>query len=751
MRIQPDSTVNLYGGVDIDITSGVEIAFKTIANQRAYFASKLVRANTPCTMVKKTGYVRLEVPGSVVKNCNYISFTNPSFDNKTFYGAITDYNYINNECVEISYIIDWWQSYMFDVTYERMGIDRQYLNETDFAKAEANPYDQSIFAFQTNESLPYDKSLEPRSYNYLMYSESFNPMTTRDGITSDGCYAMSVTQTGNVTDAVKNLFTNSCYVLIMAPVDYGEIDQAVYTKINQYRNAVTACKYGRYSAPSKNFFYGNDTNSSVVVDTTTDYKTQPHHFLWSDLSSVCEIWVIPTDMQMRMTEGGQTVLYNVMYSLMSDLTRWNCVSSIQGIYTIPRIMVDSLATETVDIYNPYTQTHSYSGEYDTDDIITFPTAFQKMRDSFYDKYAPHCQKLYTHPFSYLRVETPSGNAKEFKYEDFIEVVNDSTKSPAFRTMTIFNGVLTPMLVPRKYKEYRAFEDGTYNVFDGTTVDPQLTCEFNIDERVEIENIPAVAYMTDAYLTYLSSEYIGGRSAGDKWGRETTVKTLEAFDASKTSQFLSVVRNAIGSGINATATLSGAKNPLQSAEGYYGLSGQIPNFFGTKASMYSQMASMQNTQKADELYNGFSAFMEDTNDAYIDAAVNYSMTRPAYANNIYHPGATGDSMYTMGNKLIDFRVTYVHLREVVMMKYDEYFKTYGYNYAGMVDIPYVCRYTQNESSNDYLPHWEQVNGKNSTYIKTVDAHVTHAMLPVSQAIEGMLNKGVRMLRGEDLYV
>ena len=751
MRIQPDSTVNLYGGVDIDITSGVEIAFKTIANQRAYFASKLVRANTPCTMVKKTGYVRLEVPGSVVKNCNYISFTNPSFDNKTFYGAITDYNYINNEVVEISFVLDWWQSYMFEVTYERMGIDRQYLNETDFAKAEANPYDQSIFAFQTNESLPYDKSLEPRSYNYLMYSESYSPMETRDGITSDGCYAMAVTQTGNVTDAVKNLFTNSCYVLIMAPVDYGEIDQSVYTKVNQYRNAVTACKYGRYSAPSKNFFYGNSTNSSTVVDTTTDYKTQPHHFLWSDLSSVCEIWVIPTDMQMRMTEGGQTVLYNVMYSLMSDLTRWNCVSSIQGIYTIPRIMVDSLATETTDIYNPYTQTHSYSGEYDTDDIITFPTAFQKMRDTFYDKYAPHCQKLYTHPFSYLRVETPSGNAKEFKYEDFYEVVRDSTKSPAFRTMTIFNGVLTPMLVPRKYKEYRAFEDGTYNVFDGTTVDPQLTCEFNIDERVEIENIPAVAYMTDAYLTYLSSEYIGGRSGGDKWSREATVKTLEAFDASKTSQFLSVVRNAIGSGINATATLAGAKNPLQSAEGYYGLSGMIPNFFGTKASMYSQMASMQNTQKADELYNGFSAFMEDTNDAYIDAAVNYSMTRPAYANNIYHPGATGDAMYTMGNKLIDFRVTYVHLREVVMMKYDEYFKTYGYNYAGMVDIPYICRYTQNENSNDYLPHWEQVNGKNSTYIKTVDAHVTHAMLPVSQAIEGMLNKGVRMLRGEDLYV
>ena len=751
MRIQPDSTVNLYGGVDIDITSGVEIAFKTIANQRAYFASKLVRANTPCTMIKKTGYVRLEVPGTVVKNCNYISFTNPSFDNKTFYGAITDYNYINNECVEISYIIDWWQSYMFEVTYERMGIDRQYLNETDFAKAEANPYDQSIFAFQTNESLPYDKSLEPRSYKYLTYSNSPNPMLTSDGITSDGCYAMTTTQTVDATDAVTNLFANNCYVLIMAPVDYNEIDAAVQEKITKYKNAVTSSKYGRYSAPYDNFFYGNLVNPSVIVDYNTDYKTQSHSFLWSDMPSVCEIWVIPADMEVHVTEGSTIRIYNVMYSLMSDLTRWNCVSQIQGIYSIPRAMVDSLATETVAIVDPYAQETKYSGDYDTDDLITFPTAFQKMRDSSYDKYAPHCQKLYTHPFSYLRVETPSGNAKEFKYEDFYEVTTDNTKMPVFRTMTIFNGVLTPMMIPRKYKEYREYPAGTYTPFSATSVDPQLTCEFNIDERVEIDNIPAIAYMTDSYLTYLSSEYTGSRAAGDKWGRESTVKTLEAFDASKTSQFLSVVRNAIGSSINATATLAGAKNPLQSAEGYYGLSGMIPNFFGTKASMYSQMASMQNTQKADELYNGFSAFMEDTNDAYIDAAVNYSMAHPAYANNVYHPGSTGDPMYTMGNKLIDFRVTHVHLREVVMKKYDEYFKTYGYNYAGMVDIPYICRYTQNESSNDYLPHWEQVNGKNSTYIKTVDAHVTHAMLPVSQAIEGMLNKGVRMLRGEDLYV
>lgn len=744
MRIQPDSTINLYSGVDIDITSGVEIAFKTIANQRAYFASKLARANTPCTMVKKTGNIRLEVPGSVVKNCNYISFTNPSFDNKTFYGIITDYDYINNECVEISYIIDWWQSYMFDVTYERMGIDRQYLNETDYAKAEVNPYDQSIFAFQTSERLPYDKSLEPRSYEYLMYSgESLFPMITRDGITSDGCYAMTTPHTANTADAVHNLFTNNSFVLIMGPVDYDEISSDVQTRIDRYRNMVTAHKYGRYSAPRQNYMRGDNTltSNNVTSQASTSYTTRDPHFLWSSLASVCEIWVIPTSMYF--VENGETKY--LMDALMEDLTRWNCISQIQGIYVIPWVMVDSLATETSSTGT------GYAGNYDTDDIISFPTAFQKMRDSFYDKYAPHCQKLYTHPYSYLRVETPSGNTKEFKYEDFYEVTRDSTKVPSFRTMTLFNGVLIPMLVPRKYKEYRTFVEGTYNAFNQTNVNPQLACEFNMDERVEIDNIPAVAYMTDAYLTQLSSVYMANKAVTDDWALTRIAETAKAYDSSQTSQSIGIARNWFAGGLNAGTTIGGAKNPAQIAEGVYGATGMIPNTMSSFAGMMSQTAGFQSTLKEAQLYNGFEEIMANSPKAEEIAERHFGMTKPAFANNVYHSGATGDPMYTMGNKLIDFRVTHVHLRETVLMKYDEYFKTYGYNYAGMVDIPYVCRYTQNESSNDYLPHWEQVNGKNSTYIKTVDAHVTHAMLPVSQAIEGMFNGGVRMLRGEDLYV
>ena len=96
MYIVPSSTVNLYRGVPYD--TGRVVAFSSKAKQSAYFQRKLVQSAVPCTYVRRTGEVRLEVPLSVAKNCNYMSFVNPDFENVTWYAAIDDYEYrLENE------------------------------------------------------------------------------------------------------------------------------------------------------------------------------------------------------------------------------------------------------------------------------------------------------------------------------------------------------------------------------------------------------------------------------------------------------------------------------------------------------------------------------------------------------------------------------------------------------------------------------------------------------------------------------
>ena len=128
-----------WGSILINLLYKKRLIFSTRAKQIEYYTSKRVRQFVNCTVVRKNGVLRLEAPMSVVKDCNYISFINPAFDNKEFYGHIVNYDYVNNECTDIVYALDWWQSYMFDVTFDNMYIEREHLSEEDYQKAETNP------------------------------------------------------------------------------------------------------------------------------------------------------------------------------------------------------------------------------------------------------------------------------------------------------------------------------------------------------------------------------------------------------------------------------------------------------------------------------------------------------------------------------------------------------------------------------------------------------------------------------------
>ena len=171
MRIVPNSTISLYSGVEID--NDEQLVFSSLAGQNAYFINKRVLAEAPCTVVRKTGALRIEVsPASILNGCNYISFINPMFENKTIYARIIDYDYINNECVEITYAIDYWQTWMFDVQFEDTYIEREHLSEEDWNKAEQNPYDPTIYEFRTDENLVTSRDLE--KLNYSLSGQSNN-------------------------------------------------------------------------------------------------------------------------------------------------------------------------------------------------------------------------------------------------------------------------------------------------------------------------------------------------------------------------------------------------------------------------------------------------------------------------------------------------------------------------------------------------------------------------------------------------
>lgn len=156
-NIAPSSTITLYR--DVDIIPGQQIAFRSVSEQRTYFARKKAYELVNCSYVRKSGSLRVELPTSSVMKCDYLSFTNPSFENIVFYAVIDRCEYINNVTTEIFYSLDYFQTFCFTVNYKKSYIERQHLSVDGWNKVEANPYTNQVYEMQTSEQLASDPSM----------------------------------------------------------------------------------------------------------------------------------------------------------------------------------------------------------------------------------------------------------------------------------------------------------------------------------------------------------------------------------------------------------------------------------------------------------------------------------------------------------------------------------------------------------------------------------------------------------------
>lgn len=147
--ILPDSTITLYKGVEISSTQ--QVVFSSRANQNAYYAKRVLASNVKCTYVRKGRPIKVAIPSRIVNQANFISFTNPSFENVTFYARIMDWEYVNNQTTKITFAVDFFQSYMFDISCIRSFILRQHQSESDRTICNLNPWINNVYDMLTVE------------------------------------------------------------------------------------------------------------------------------------------------------------------------------------------------------------------------------------------------------------------------------------------------------------------------------------------------------------------------------------------------------------------------------------------------------------------------------------------------------------------------------------------------------------------------------------------------------------------------
>lgn len=125
--IVPNTDIVLCRDVPLDSSYDHTVDFTGANAQWAYFYSKrykVVSVNSYQRVM--SGRLRIECTMEEAIQCNYLYFRNNNFEDKFIYAFITGWYYINNITTEISYEIDVFQTFWFDVRLLQTFVEREH-------------------------------------------------------------------------------------------------------------------------------------------------------------------------------------------------------------------------------------------------------------------------------------------------------------------------------------------------------------------------------------------------------------------------------------------------------------------------------------------------------------------------------------------------------------------------------------------------------------------------------------------------
>ena len=154
--ISPNSTLRILHGVPLSIENTNSINFASRNQQEAYFTSKAKYTYEHYSYIDE-GVVRVETCADNLYDCNYLMFINRAYGNKYFYAFITSINWINNVTTEITYVIDYLQTWLFDFTYKPCMIERMHTPTDSFGDSlTAEPFTLDDYVYNSYHDLDLD-------------------------------------------------------------------------------------------------------------------------------------------------------------------------------------------------------------------------------------------------------------------------------------------------------------------------------------------------------------------------------------------------------------------------------------------------------------------------------------------------------------------------------------------------------------------------------------------------------------------
>lgn len=689
------STVKLYH-VD-EIGNGRFPAFSTINKQQQFFTARLKDTVNNCKIIRGRGSVRVNVPTKTFyKDINYISYVNPDYDNKTMYAFVTGYNYINDQCTEISFAIDFIQTFMFDVECvgTETSIEREHMSSERKALATANPYRWDLWELGTTENLPVSRDFEEWGYKFKSHAA-----------TASGAY--TITEDAELMLPDASMFK---YVMYVSQIDFTDL------------NAM-ATKAGVTPLPSDIFESFLDTTNIGASDFVIDFDGTVHagsdytgSKLVSYFPNTCAIFCLP-----KTGNSDKNIDKLIEY-----LTKWNCVSSIVNILVIPQSFLK------VALFN--------------DSTGTALRRISVMKPTLeHDGAAVSNEKLYRYPYSFIRLTLPDSNEKELQWERFYELAGDPQGSSHGSSATHVDigvgcdiiSMASLVCAPIGYDNTYLHRDATWA--DDTNSNQSIvfnqfpTAPYNIDASLSAFSAMAAERARKDTLTYskdwAAENYgLGARTSSGYLATETGSTAMSALTGTGAS-----VTDEWGNG-NTLNVTAGFSNPLNIAQ-------TAKNIMETgiaqeqrKLAYDAKITDLQVTENAAAYLVG------DDNGLF---AKNYMYTAGTYAANKYVPPSGGGFEYFTLYGWLNIACQRVKLREEILKIYDAYFDSYGYT-SGRTGVPYVMKFIDSTITSDN-PQW--VNGE--TYVKTAGAKFKGTFQYVCELWARTFDSGIHWLNGDEL--
>lgn len=171
--IAPNSTILICHGVPLSSDYIHTVDFENSTWQSAYFLTKAKFKLEKYSYQRKNGVLTVALTTEQLYDCNYIAYKNTSFENKWFYGFITNIEYVSNDVTNIYFSEDVLQTWMFDYTLNPCFVVREHTLDDSINK-NLVPENLDTGEYKYYLSYTYPMELVPVVIASVVYNGSNN-------------------------------------------------------------------------------------------------------------------------------------------------------------------------------------------------------------------------------------------------------------------------------------------------------------------------------------------------------------------------------------------------------------------------------------------------------------------------------------------------------------------------------------------------------------------------------------------------